>query len=267
MAAFSDRVLSITGASSGIGEALALAVAGQHPRLVLAGRDTARLKDIAGRCRSNGARVLAVTSDLSAQSACQSLIDQAVAEYGTVDVLINNAGQTMWALFEEVSDLALFERLMKVNYLSSVYCTYFALPYLMQNRGRIVAVTSVAGFTGVPTRTAYAASKHAMVGFFESLRVELAGSGTTVTIVAPDFVQSRIHQRALGPGGDPLDSNPMSYSHVMTAERCARMILRATEKRKRLLVTSLRGRFGRWVKLLAPRLIDRIAAHAISRRR
>ncbi len=267
MAAFSDRVLIITGASSGIGEALALAVAGQRPRLVLAGRETARIEDVASRCRSDGARVLAVTGDLSEQSACQSLINQAVAEYGTIDVLINNAGQTMWVLFEEISDLVLFERLMKVNYLSSVYCTYFALLYLKQNRGRIVAVTSITGFTGVPTRTAYAASKHAMVGFFESLRVELAGSGTTVTIVAPDFVQSRVHERALGPNGDPLGANPMSYSHVMTAERCARMILRATKKRKRLLITSVRGRFGRWVKLLAPGLIDRIAARTISRRR
>ncbi len=266
MAVFSDRVLVITGASSGIGEQLALAVAGQRPRLAIAGRDAKRTEDVASRCRSNGARVLTVTGDLSEQSACKSLIDQAVAAYGTVDVLINNAGQTMWALFEEISDLTLFERLLKINYLSSVYCTWYALPYLKQNRGRIVAITSVTGFTGVPTRTAYAASKHAMVGFFESLRVELAGSGATVTIVAPDFVQSRIHERALGPDGNPLGTNPMSYSHVQTAEQCARMILRATERRKRLLVTSVRGRFGRWVKLLAPRLIDRIAARAISRR-
>jgi short-subunit dehydrogenase len=124
----------------------------------------------------------------------------------------------------------------------------------------------MAGLTGVPERSAYAATKHAMVGFFDSLRIELEGSGVTVTVVAPDFVRSEIHKRALGPDGRPLGESPMRQDRIMSAEDCARLMVRAIEKRQRLLVTSARGRFGRWLKLIAPRAIDRIAARAIRER-
>jgi short-subunit dehydrogenase len=125
----------------------------------------------------------------------------------------------------------------------------------------------MAGLTGVPERTGYSASKHAMVGFFESLRIELAGSGVDVCIVAPDFVVSEIHRRATGADGRPLGHTPMQEAHIMTAEACARLMVRAMQRRQRLLVTSARGRMARWARLVLPRLVDRMAARAIRERR
>jgi short-subunit dehydrogenase len=130
-----------------------------------------------------------------------------------------------------------------------------------------VAVASVAGLTGVPERTGYAASKHALVGFFESLRIELAGSGVDVTLIAPDFVASQIHRRAIGSDGRALGVSPMREAHIMSAARCAQLIVRAMHRRDRLLITSTRGRFARWARLIAPAMVDRIAARAIRERR
>jgi short-subunit dehydrogenase len=126
-----------------------------------------------------------------------------------------------------------------------------------------VVVASLAGLTGVPTRTGYAASKHAVFGFFESLRIELIDTGVSVTIVAPDFVVSEIHRRAVGPDGRPLGESPMQEARIMSAEECARLMARAVERRQRLLVMSLRGKLGRFVRLIAPGLIDRIALRAV----
>jgi short-subunit dehydrogenase len=145
--------------------------------------------------------------------------------------------------------------------------TAAALPYLKNSRGLLVAVASIAGLTGVPERTGYAASKHAMVGFFESLRIELKGSGVDVTIVAPDFVKSERHKAALGADGRPLGKTPMDEPSIMTSEQCAALILRAMGRRQRLLITSGRGRLGRWARLVAPALVDRIAERAIRLRR
>jgi short-subunit dehydrogenase len=144
-----------------------------------------------------------------------------------------------------------------------VWLTHAALPELKRARGQLVAIASLAGLTGVPTRTGYAASKHAVIGFYDSLRIELLGTGVGVTVVCPDFVLSEIHRRAFGPDGRPLGRSPMQEQRIMTAEQCARRIARAMQRRERLLVMSLRGRLGRFVRLLAPGLIDRIAARAV----
>ena len=145
--------------------------------------------------------------------------------------------------------------------------TAAALPHLRASRGLLVAVASIAGLTGVPERTGYAASKHAMVGFFESLRIELQGTGVDVTIVAPDFVVSQIHRRAIGPDGHALGQTPMQEARIMTAEECARLIVPAMSRRQRLLITSARGRLVRWARLLVPRRVDRLAARAIREHR
>jgi len=173
----------------------------------------------------------------------------------------------MWARFDELTDLAGLERLLAVNYLGAARVTAAALPHLKTSRGLIVAVASIAGLTGVPERTGYAASKHAMVGFFESLRIELRGSGVGVTIVAPDFVVSELHKAALGPDGRPLGVSPMDEPHIMTSEECGYLVARAMRRRQRLLITSRRGRLGRWARLIAPALVDRLAARAIRLRR
>jgi len=231
MPVFTDQVIIVTGASEGIGRALCMALAPQRPRLVLAARNEARLQSLQETLEAAGAYSIAIPTDVTDLAACRVLIDRTIEEYGRLDVLVNNAGGTMWTPFEEIRDLSIFDRLMRVNYLGSVYCTYYALPHLKRSRGRIVAVSSVAGLTGVPSRTAYAASKHALFGFFDSLRVELMGSGVSVTMVAPDFVLSEIHRRALGGDGQPLGVSPMQESKIMTAETCAALKVQAIERR------------------------------------
>ena len=147
---------------------------------------------------------------------------ETVKAFGGIDVVIHNAGITMWSRFDALQDLSIFERIMEVNYLAPVRLTALSLPHLKQSKGLLVAVASLAGLTGVPERSGYAASKHAMIGFFDSLRIELRGSGVDVSVVAPDFVVSEIHKRAIGPDGEPLGESPMMQAKIMTAEDCAR---------------------------------------------
>jgi short-subunit dehydrogenase len=267
MATFTGKTVLITGASEGIGRALALALAPERPRLALNARNAARLEQAVGECAGRGAEALALPGDVSRQEDCAAMVARTLAHFGALDVLVNNAGITMWSRFDAVSDLGVFARLLATNYLGAVYLTAAALPALKAARGLIVAVASLAGLTGVPERTGYAASKHAMVGFFDSLRIELAGSGVDVTIVAPDFVASQIHRRAVGPDGAPLGVTPMQEARIMSAEECARLIVAALRRRDRLLITSARGRLGRWARLIAPAAVDRIAARAIRERR
>ena len=260
---YSGKSIVLTGASSGIGRALALALARQRPRLALAARDAESLADVADECRSLGAEAVVVPTDVSDPQAAEFLIETTVASFGGIDVLVNNAGASMIARFDEVTDLSIFESLMRVNYLGCVYLTHYALPHLKTSRGQIVAMASLAGLTGVPTRTGYAASKHAVIGFYDSLRIELSDTGVDVTVIAPDFVLSEIHRRSIGPDGRPVGQSPMQESRIMTAEECAALALRAMERRQRIAVLSARGRWGRFVRLLAPGLIDRIAARAV----
>ncbi|MCG6921331.1 MAG: SDR family oxidoreductase [Acidobacteria bacterium] len=263
MASYAGKTVVVTGASQGIGRALCLELAPQRPRLVLAARDRAALDDAASACRERGAETLVVETDVTETGACRRLIERAVDTFGVLDVLVNNAGVGMVARLAEVKDLSIYERLMRVNYLGSVYPTYFALPHLQRARGQIVAISSLAGLTGVPLRTGYAATKHAQIGFFDSLRVELRSSGVSVTVVAPYFVRSEIRRRAVAGDGRPLARSPVREDDVMSAEECARQIVKAMQQRRRMLVMTLKGRVGRWVKLAAPALVDRMAERAV----
>jgi short-subunit dehydrogenase len=246
----------LTGASSGIGRALALELATRGPRLALVARDRAALEEVAEECRRRGAsEVLVAPADVGVRAQCSALVDRTIECFGALDVLVHNAGLTMWSRFDEVQDLG------------CVWITHRALPALKRSRGWIAVVASVAGLTGVPTRSGYCASKHAVIGFFETLRIELRGDGVGVSIVAPDFVRSEIHRRALGADGRPLGKTPLDEPRIMSAEECARRIARAIEGRRRLIITSARGRAGRWLRLFAPGLIDRIAERAIRRGR
>jgi short-subunit dehydrogenase len=267
MSVFADKVIVLTGASEGIGRAFARALAPQRPKLVLAARNRERLESLAEECRALGAQAHVVPTDVTDAEACRALVEAAVAHCGAVDVLVNNAGGTMWTRLDQIQDIGLFERLMRLNYLGSVYPTYYALSHLKRARGRIVAVGSMAGLIGVPERTGYAAAKHAIVGFFDSLRVELDGTGVSVTVVCPGFVVSEIHKRALGPDGRPLGENPMAGSKIMTAEECAALMVSATERRQRLLLTSPLGHLARWLSLVSPAAVDRMAAKAIREKR
>jgi short-subunit dehydrogenase len=263
MAAYAGKVVVVTGASQGIGKALCLELAAQRPKLVLAARDAATLEGVAAECRARGADTLVVPTDVADEASCRALVEKAVERFGGVDVLVNNAGIGMLARFEDVTDLSLYERLMRVNYLGSVYPTWYALPHLKRTRGQIVAVSSLVGLTGVPMRTAYAATKHAQVGFFDSLRIELRATGVSVTVIAPYFVQSEIRKRSPGPDGRTIEASPVREASIMSAEECARRMVRAIERRQRMLVMSFKGKLGRWARLVAPGFVDRMAAEAV----
>jgi NAD(P)-dependent dehydrogenase (short-subunit alcohol dehydrogenase family) len=263
MAVYAGKVVVVTGASQGIGKALSLELAAQRPRLALAARDEATLEAVAAACRARGAEALVVRTDVSDEASCRALVEKTLERLGGIDVLVNNAGMGTLARFEDVTDLSVYERLMRVNYLGSVYPTFYALPHLKRSRGQIVAVSSLAGLTGVPMRTAYAATKHAQVGFFDSLRIELRPTGVSVTVIAPHFVQSEIRKRSPGPDGRTVEVSPVKETEIMSAGECARLMVRAMEKRQRMLVMSFKGKLGRWAKLMAPGLVDWMAAEAV----
>jgi len=260
---FKDKIVVITGASSGIGEELAYRLVEQGAKISLAARRTDRLDIVRAECEKRGGQAIAIPIEVAKQTQCESLIRKTVEAFGGIDILVNNAGISMWAIFDEVTDLSIFEKIMHVNYLGSVYCTYYALPYLKAARGHIVAVSSLTGKNGVPTRSGYAASKHAMVGFFDTLRIELAPKGVDVTVIYPDFVATDIRRNAFRGDGKPLGDSPVRETEIMTLEKCVDLMLPAIQKRKRELVMSLRAKVGQYVKLFAPGLVDNIARKAI----
>jgi len=258
---FMDNAVFLTGASRGIGREMALQLAQSGARLALMGRNQVDLERTADACRERGAGVVVVPGDVAVEEGCAAAVRRAREEFGGLDTLIVNAGISMLSLFEDMEDLAPLERVLKVNYLGAVYCTHYALPSLVASRGRVVAVSSLTGLTGVPTRTGYAASKHAMRGFFDSLRIEIEGHGVSVTVAYPGFVDTGIRERAVGEGpGRP--AGPRA-GRVMTASECATRILRGAARRRREVVMTGKGRAGRWLKLVAPRTVDRLAARSV----
>ncbi len=262
-----EQVVIVTGASLGIGAEVARRLAAEGAQLVLAARDAARLDHVATECKKAGADVEEVVADLTVEANCRALVERAVARFGRVDTLICNAGQAMWARAEEVTDWSVYARLMRVNYLGAVYCALAALPHLRASKGRLVVVSSLAGKTGVPMRTGYAAAKAALGGFFDSLRIELMDTGVSVTIVCPGFVGTGSRARNLGADGQPLGRSPVNEEAMMSVAECTRQLLAAAARRDRELVMTARARVGMWLKLLAPWLVDRMAAKAMERGR
>ncbi len=250
----------ITGASSGIGAALARAWSTRGDNVVLAARSEEELAKLAKEC---GPTALAVKTDVTDPAQCEAMVKAAVDRFGGIDVLVNNAGISMWARFRDITDLTLFERIMRVNYLGTVYSTHYALPHLLRSRGLVVGISSLTGKTGVPTRSGYSASKHAMQGFLDSIRIELRETGVDVLVVSPGFVKTGIRSKVLGPNGRSLDESPRDESEGMSVDECTAIILRAVDHRSREVVMTPRAKIGMWLKLVAPGLVDRIAERAV----
>jgi short-subunit dehydrogenase len=260
------NVIVITGASDGIGAEMArqwAAREGSGLALVLAARNVDKLEATAAACRAHGTQVLARRCDVGVQADCVALIRAAVEAFGRIDTLVNNAGMSAQALFSEVSDLGWYEELMRVNHWGSVWCTHAALPHLKASRGRIVAVSSLAGLVGVPGRTAYSGTKFAMTGFFESLRIELEPAGVSVTIAYPGVVATQIRYHGYNAQGQPAGKSGLDERGAMSVEHCARLIIDGATARKREIVMSAKGKLGRWLKLIAPGMVDRIALKAL----
>jgi short-subunit dehydrogenase len=256
----------ITGASDGIGSEIARQLARRHGAgvaLVLAARNAAMLQQVAAQCSAAGAQTLVVPTDVSVQAQCVALVAASVARFGRIDALINNAGRSAHALFEEVTDLGWYEELMRINLWGSIWCTHAALPYLRQSRGRIVAVSSLAGLVGVPGRTAYSATKFAMAGFFEALRVELRPAGVSVTTAYPGVVATQIRHRGYNAAGGQLGYSGLKEDRAMPVEQCAALIVDGMQARRREVVMSAKGKLGRWLKLIAPGLVEKMALAAL----
>jgi short-subunit dehydrogenase len=263
----SHRTLVITGASDGIGAEMARQWAERERSkiaLVLAARSVDKLEAVAQSCRSHGAQVLVQRCDVGEQADCIALIDATVKAFGRLDLLVNNAGMSAQALLSEVTDLTWYETLMRINHWGGVWCTHAALPHLKASRGHIVAVSSLAGLVGVPGRTAYSSTKFAMTGFFEALRVELAAAGVGVTIAYPGVVATDIRYRGFDARGQAAGRSGLDEQGAMSVETCARLIIDGTERRQRDIVMTTKGKFGRWLKLIAPGLVDRLALKALN---
>ncbi len=262
------QVVVITGASDGIGAELARQLAareGATLALVLAARGEDRLAQVAAQCSAHGAQVLAQRCDVSIQADCEALIAATVARFGRIDGLVNNAGMSAHAMLEDTPDLAWTEQLMRINHWGSVWCTHAALPQLKASRGRIVAVSSLAGLVGVPARTAYCASKFAMTGFFEALRTELDPQGVSVTIAYPGVVATEIRRRGYDASGRPAGKSGLDERGAMPVDECVRLIIDGMDRRRRDVVMSAKGKLGRWLKLIAPSRVDAMARAALNR--
>lgn len=262
---FANRVVVITGASDGIGAALARQLAAENARLVLAARSAERLEAVAADCRARGAQAIVQATDVTDESQNRALIDRAVAEHGKLDVLVNNAGVSMHAWFEDTTDFSTYERLLRVNFLACVALTRFALPHLKRSRGLIVGVSSLAGKTGVPARTAYCASKFALAGFYEALRIELGGTGVDVTMIFPGVVATEIRRHGWNAAGQAAGFSGLSEENAMPVDECARQMVAAMRARRRELVMTARAKLGLLLKFVAPALIDRWALAALHR--
>lgn len=253
-----NQVVIITGASTGIGRSLALRLAGAGAKVAIAARRVEKLEEVAAECRTRGGEVLLVPTDVSNESQCKLLVEKTITAFGSLDMLINNAGLAVVARLEDYANLDLFRHTMSVNFFGAVYCTYYALPHLKQNRGRIVAVSSLGGKSPAPYNSAYVSSKYAMHGFFDSLRIELIRHEVSVTVICPSWVVTNFHEVqmdkdgvSIGPRGRTIYTEKM-----MSADRCAELILRAAEKRKREVMMGP-GKVIAWLKLISPSLLDR----------
>lgn len=254
MYSLKDKVVAITGASSGIGKALATDALSRGAKIAVCARNEAKLKEAIGIDNPN---VLYVAADVSKEVDCQRFIEATLQKWGRVDVLVNNAGISMRALFEH-ADLQVIRELMDINFWGTVYCSKFAVKSIRENKGTIVGVSSIAGFRGLPARTGYSASKFAMQGFLEALRTELLHTGAHVMWVSPGFTASNIRNVARSADGSAQGETPLDEGKLMSAEQCAAIILDGVEKRKRTIVMTGQGKLTVWLNKLLPGLADKL---------
>ena len=259
-----NKVVIITGASSGIGEACAYTFAKQGAKVVLAARSIDRLNHVKQSCEALGAQTLLVKCDVSLEEDCKNLINQTVAQFKTIDILINNAGISMRALFVDL-DLAVLKQVMDINFWGTVYCTKYAMPYLLAQKGSVIGISSIAGFKGLPGRTGYSASKFAMEGFMESLRIENLKTGLHVGVMRPGYTASNIRNAALNKDAKSQAESPFDESKLMSAEAVADFILNMIKTKKAEQVLTLQGKLSFLLQKFVPRILDNLVYNTIAK--
>ncbi len=258
------KTVVITGASSGIGEALAIEFAKNNFNIVIAARTLTKLLIVKEQCERFEAKVLIVACDVSVESDCKNLMEAALNEFNSIDILINNAGISMRALFS-ACEINVIQQVMDINFWGTVYCTKYALPAILSSKGTVVGISSIAGIKGLPARTGYSASKFAMNGFLESLRIENLKTGINVLIACPGYTASNIRNTALNKEGKKQSESPFDEQKLMPAEKVAQLIFKGIEKRKKYLYLSFEGKILLFLNKWFPLLMDKIVYNKVSK--
>jgi len=247
---FKDKVVIITGASSGIGFACAQVFGKEGAKLVMFARNVDKLESAADEIKALGAEVLTVIGDVSNEKDGKNLVETTIEQFGRIDILINNAGISMRALFKDV-EIDVIKQIMDINFWGTVYCTKYALPHILESKGSVVAVSSIAGFRGLPGRSGYCASKAAIHAFMETLRTENLRKGVHFLLACPGFTSSNIRNTALSQDGSVQSENPLDENKLMSAEEVAIKIMKAIRYRKRDLILTSQGKltvfFNKWL--------------------
>ena len=259
-----DKVVIITGGSSGIGKALAEEFGKRGSRILITGRDHSSLNAAVTDLQQRGIEIRGFQGDVSVEEDNKKMSEEAIRHYGRIDILINNAGISMRALFGEVS-LDVIKKVMDINFFGALYATHFCLPEITRNKGSVIGISSIAGFRGLPGRTGYSASKFALNGFLEVLRTELLKTDVHVMTACPGFTASNIRVRSLTRDGSPQKESPRNEKEMMTAEECARHIYSATLKRKRMLILTGQGKLMVWLNKWLPGLADQLVYNAMAK--
>ena len=261
---FKDKVIIATGASSGIGLASARLFGSCGANVVMAARHLDRLQAEAPSVNPDPSKVLCIKTDVTSEEDCRKLIDSAVEKYGGIDILVNNAGVSMRAMFKDL-DLSVIHRLMDVNFWGTVNCTKFALPWLLKSKGSVVGVISIAGYSALPARTGYSASKYAIRGFLDTIRIEHLYDGLNVLVFAPGYTASNVRNAALTADGSAQGETPLDEGKLMSAEKCAEYLAKALYKRKSEMILTGLGKVTVLAHRLFPRLTDKLTYSFIAR--
>lgn len=259
-----DKVVIITGASSGIGLAMVKEFARRGSKVVMAARSEQKLKNVERELKDQGYEVYTIKTDVTAEDNCRNLVEKTVEKYGKIDVLINNAGISMRALFQNV-EIDVLKQLMDVNFWGTVYCSKYALPHLVKSKGSLVGVSSMGGIQGLPGRTGYSASKFALEGLLNTIRVENLKNGLHVMILTAGFTKSEIRKRALLKDGKPQGYTPRDEDKHMLPEHVAKAMIKALRKKKRHKILTIEGQLLALFQRIIPTVCDRIAYRRLAR--
>jgi len=261
---FRDKVVIVTGASSGIGLATAKLFGSYGARVVMAARSLDKMLALAPEVSSDPDKVLCVKTDVSVEEDCRHLVETTVERFGGVDILVNNAGVSMRAMFKDL-DLKVIRTLMEVNFWGTVYCTKYALPWLLKSKGSVVGIVSIAGFTALPARTGYSASKFAIRGFLDTIRMEHLKDGLNVLVYAPGYTSSMVRRNALTADGSAQGETPLDESRLMSAEKVAYKLAKALYRRRSQVTLTFIGKLTILAHRTFPRFTDRMTYRYIAR--
>jgi len=255
MNSFENKVVAITGGTTGIGRALIHEFISKGAKVSTCGRSQDKLYDL--QKEYAGTTLYTIVADVSKEGDCRGFIEATLKAFGGIDIMINNAGISMRAMVED-TEIATLKQVMDINFWGTVYCTKYALPSIIARKGTVVGVSSIAGYRGLPGRSGYSASKHAVNGWLEALRTEMLDKGVNVMWVCPGFTSSNIRNVALNSDGQPQGESPMDENKMMSAEECAQRIVKAIAKRKRSVVMTFQGKETVFLNRFLPGLADRL---------